>query len=160
MTSTVRYKFVKNKTTQPLTVDNFSSNCMLTNDGDDRQMKFVKRIITVADIGTDPGEIGHYQGAILDVIPPGCNVLWVQGSIFRGTESNPSGYNMIDNQVNPIPDPTGETDVQFALLADNSVHVIDISQGTPSAIRVNDTITAFIFIGYPQFSDDVMNIYP
>ena len=58
MTSSVRYKYIKNTTATPLTVDNFVSNCLINSDGDDKQCKFVKRIITAADIGTNPGQIG------------------------------------------------------------------------------------------------------
>lgn len=160
MTSTVRYKYVKNQTNQILTADNFVSSCMISNDGDDRQFKIVKRMVTAADIGTAVGQIGNYNGAILDVIQSGQNVLWVQCTICRGTMTNPNGYDSIDNQVYPIPTPTIQTQLQFALYPENIIRVIDISEGTAAAIRDGDIITAFIVTGYPQLPSDVMNPYP
>ena len=105
MTSSVRYKYIKNTTATPLTVDNFVSNCLINSDGDDKQCKFVKRIITAADIGTNPDQIGHSYGAILDLIPMTSNVLWVEASVFRAgtvTQQGMTLYNNIVSDIDPL----------------------------------------------------------
>ncbi len=163
--STVRYKFIKNQTTTPLTIDNFASNCMLKNDGDDRQEKFVKRVITIADIGGDPGELGDPYGAILDIIPPGYNVLWFQADVYRPGDVKQQGstyYNNIVSDITPlslpaVPATITQTTLNFLLGQDNSLRINDKGWQTASSIQEGDIITAKIIIGYSQFPTDVMN---
>ncbi|HQZ50069.1 MAG TPA: hypothetical protein PLF17_06080 [Chitinophagaceae bacterium] len=165
MTSSVRYKYVKNTTATPLTVDNFVSSCLINSDGDDKQCKFVKRIITAADIGTNPGQIGEAYGAILDLIPITSNVLWFEANVFRAGTVIQQGmtlYNNIVSDIDPLAIPATpanitQTTLNFGVGIDNSLRMHDKSQGTASAIAAGDIVTAIIILGTTQFSSDVMN---
>lgn len=165
MTSSVRYKYIKNTTATPLTVDNFVSSCLINSDGDDKQRKFVKRIITDADIGTNPDQIGHSYGAILDLIPMTSNVLWVEASVFRAGDVIQQGmtlYNNIVSDINPLtiaatPTNITQTTLNFGVGLDNSIRMHDKTQGTASAIASGDIVTATIILGTTQFPSDVMN---
>jgi len=165
MTSSVRYKYIKNTTATPLTVDNFVSNCLINSDGDDKQCKFVKRIITAADIGTNPGQIGESYGAILDLIPITSNVLWFEANVFRAGNVIQQGmtlYNNIVSDIDPLAIPATpanitQTTLNFGVGLDNSIRIHDKAQGTASAIASGDIVTAMIILGTTQFPSDVMN---
>lgn len=158
MTSSVRYKYVKNQTTEPLTADNFVSNCFVSNDGDDKQYKFVKRIVTAADIGTDPGQIGNVYGAILDMIPITSDVLWFEANVYRAVNivNSMTPYQNLDGDIPEYPAAT-QSQLLFGLGLDGSIRAIDKVQGTAAAIAIGDIITAKIIIGTRQFTSDVMN---
>lgn len=165
MTSSVRYKYIKNTTATPLTVDNFVSSCLINSDGDDKQCKFVKRIITAADIGTNPGQIGEAYGAILDVIPITSNVLWFEANVFRpGTviQQGMTLYNNIVSDITPLtiaatPTTITQTTLNFGIGLDNTLRIFDKGHDTASAIAIGDIVTAKIILGTTQFPSDVMN---
>lgn len=150
MTSSVRYKYIKNTTATPLTVDNFVSSCLMNGDGDDKQRKIVKRIITAADIGTNPDQIGHSYGAILDLVPITSNVLWVHGNVFRPGTVPQEGTTFYDNIVS-------ETMLNFGVGLDNSIRMHDKEEGTAFAVAAGDIVVATIILGTTQFPSDVMN---
>ena len=165
MTSSVRYKFIENNTVTPLTVDNFVSNCLINNDGDDKQVKFLKRIITDADIGNGAGQIGEPYGAILDVIPSTSTVLWFEINVYRPQTILQQGmtlYNNIDSDVTPlnlldVPSNISQVSFNFGLGLDNTLRIADKGYATPSAIVAGDVVTATIILGTKTSAFDKMN---
>ncbi len=165
MTSTVRYKFVKNQTTTPLTISNFVSNCLINNDGDDRQERVIDRIITIADIGTNPGQLGDPFGAILDVIPITSTVLWFQVDVYRPEETTQQGmtiYNNYNSDVTPLslsgaPEILTQSSLGFGLALDNTLRIADKAHNTDSAIAVGDRVIGKVYIGAKPPIYDVMS---
>lgn len=152
-----RYKFVKNATAGALTVANFP----VTNDGDDKQEKFVKHVLTANDIGTAAGQIGNTSGLILDVIPVSYNVLWFEIGVYRPTNvGGINQYNDLQNQIGTIDVDLTFTsfEVLFWLATDNTLRVFDKSHASlDTPLVAGDIITARVFIGPPQDSRDYMN---
>lgn len=159
-----RYKYVQNSTDAGLTIANFP----VTNDGDNKQPKTIRRILTEEDIGTDPGQIGHTSGLILDVIPVNYNVLWFDVRTYKPVlvGVNPNEiytYNLLDNQVVAVTfdDPDYEIEsyeITFWLAKDNTLRVFDKGHLNPVAALVEgDHIVGNIIIGQPQDTRDKMN---
>jgi len=155
MTTAVRYKNVQNALGAAFTLTNFP----YTNDGDDRQLKFVKRTIVAADIGTAEGQIGHASGAIVDVIPPTTNVLWAELTAFRplAAVSGSIPYKNLTWVTVPVVTPLTQFQVQCLLGTDNTIRAVDASQGGTAAIAAGDVITGFVIIGQKSDSTDSMN---
>ena len=158
MLGTIRYKFVKNKTGLPLTVENFKD----INDGNDKQFKIVNRLIGAGDIGVDPGQTGHPDGAILDFIPSG-NVLFAEVSVFRPLLKTPGGmtpYNNMDNQVYDELDLDNKIlsfEIQFGLMpSDNTIRIIDKKYGTFFELNEDDTVFSKIYFGESEDQLDSM----
>lgn len=142
MTSSVRYKFIKNSTVAPLTFANFP----VLNDGDDKQIKIVKHVLTANDIGTAAGQVGHSEGLILDIIPLNFNVLWIQGISYRQGATTAGGTHrrfLMDNATIG-----GDVaDIQYGQNPDGSIRVIDIGQATAANLQQDDIVTAMVIIG-------------
>ncbi len=159
MTTSVRYKFVKNATGAALTATTFP----MQGDGDDRQFRVVKHVLVAADIGTGAGQTGHASGMILDVLSSTTNPLWVLGFVSRPTAavSGMVPYHNIDNASFTPAVPVTQIQAQFGIDANNVVRMIDanVAAGT-AALAVGDVVTALIFIGAPQESADIMNPVP
>lgn len=155
MTTAVRYKNVENTLGAAFTLANFP----YTNDGDDRQLKFVKRTIVAADIGTGAGQIGHASGAIVDIAPPTTNVLWAQLFVFRpqAAVSSAIPYKNLQGVTVPVVTPLTQFQVQCLLATDNTIRAIDAAQGGTAAIAAGDVITGLIIIGQKSVSTDSMN---
>ena len=155
MTTSVRYKKVDNALGAALTLANFP----YTNDGDDRQLKFLKRTIAAADIGTAAGQIGHASGAIVDVCPPTTNVLWAQLFVFRPLTAVAGAipYKNLQGVTVPVATPLTQFQVQCLLGTDNTIRAIDAAQGGTAAIAAGDVITALVLIGQKSDSTDSMN---
>lgn len=151
MTTSTRYKFVKNALGVPLTIANFP----VTNDGDDRQTKTVKRVLSAADIGTAAGQIGNASGCIVDVIPSGYNVLWVEGLTWRPLTAvgGAKPYMLMDNNVIAAT----IVEIEYMLGLDNTIRAIDVGQGGGSALAIGDIITVKLTIGAAQDTLDSMN---
>jgi hypothetical protein len=153
MTTSVRYKNVANTLGAAFTLDNFPFG----SDGDDKQLKIVKRIIAAADIGTGAGQIGNALGAIVDIIPPTTNVIWFQLFIFRPLAGVPVPYKNLQGVVVTPAVPVAQFQVLGLLGTDNTIRAIDAAQGGTAAIAAGDIITAFAIIGQKQDSADSMN---
>lgn len=151
MTTSARYKFVKNTLGVPFTTNNFPSN----NDGDDKKVRLVKRILTASDIGTAAGQVGHAQGAILDVVPSGSNVLMIEGSTYRRLDAV-AGFipiSLLDNgEVG-----NGRADIAYALGTDNTIRLIDYAYVSDAAVAAGDIVMVRITIGSVTDSSDSMN---
>lgn len=144
MTATVRYKFIKNTTGQPLTVANFPYKT----DGDDKQYRFIRHILTAADIGTNPGQVGHLEGLILDLIPLNYNVIWFQVDIYRvDSVTTPEGTYIYDNVNNNVVSAPDELNMVFGLAKNNCLIVYDKDHTGTSPIRAGDTLTALVILG-------------
>ncbi len=165
MTSSVRYKYIENQTTAPLTINNFVSNCLINNDGDDKQVKVIKRIITVADIGGDPGELGDNYGAILDVIPITSTVLWFSAEVYRPQAGKIQGmtlYNNVNSDIQPltlpaVPMTLTQTTLNFGLGLDNTLRISDKGWETAAALVVGDVVIAHVILGTKTSALDVMS---
>jgi hypothetical protein len=155
MTTSVRYKFTKNVTGAPLTIDNFPNQT----DGDDKPKKFLRRSLTADDIGTNPGQIGHVDGLILEVLPPSYNVLWFEVNPFR--PANVGGinqYNNIQNQVVTVNInlSTDSVELVFWVASDNTLRVFDKSHLNTAALLSGDVLTATVISGTRQNSLDFL----
>lgn len=160
MASSFRYKYVQNSTAAALTLANFP----VTNDGDDKQEKFIRHVLTADDIGVDPGEIGNAGGLILDVIPVNYNVLWFDVTTFRPTAGGGiNRYNCLDNQVVGVtfddPDYVVESyETAFWVAADNTLRVQDRGIANPTAfLAAGDVLIGRLVIGSAQDTRDHMN---
>lgn len=165
MSSSIRYKFVENKTEVPLTVFNFSENTLNSTDGDDKQQRLIKRVITTADIGTAANQLGDPYGAILDVVPNTSTVLWFQIDVYRPESVAQQGtifYNNVNSDVTPLT-LTGDAQILtqstlgFGLGLDNTLRIADKAEGTASAIAIGDVVIARVIIGTQTSTFDVMN---
>ncbi len=160
MTSTVRYKFVKNPSdTSAMLAPDFLNGT----DGDDKPEKVVKHVLSDGDIGTATGQIGHVSGLILDVIPFNYNILWFEIGVYRPALVGGSinQYNDIQNQVGTINVNLTftSTEVEFWVATDNTIRVYDKSHGNVDGTEIasGDVIIAKIYIGTKQSILDVMN---
>lgn len=151
MTTSVRYKFVNNSSGAVLSSTNFP----VSNDGDDRQVKFVKRVLTAIDIGTGAGKVGNAGGAIVDIIPNTYNVLWVEGHTYRpiAAVSGAKPHVLIDNDF--IVDAYAK--ISYTLGTDNTIIVTDLAQGTNAALAIGDIVTVKVIIGSVSDALDSMN---
>jgi len=141
MTSSIRYKFIKNDTVAPFTLSTFPG----LSDGDDKQVKFVRHVLTATDIGNAPGQTGHANGLILDFVNLNYNILWVNGATFRPT-------NKIDGIQFMLLVDNGafngdEANIQYGVGADGSIRVEDVGYGTGAALLADDVVTAIVIIG-------------
>lgn len=165
MSSSVRYKFVENQTGVPLTVSNFAINTLTNTDGDDKQEKLIKRVITGADIGTAENQLGDPYGAILDIVPSTSTVLWFQVDVYRPESVVQQGttfYNNINSDVTPLTIPAVpitlfQTTLGFGLGLDNTLRIADKAHDTASAITVGDIVIAKLITGTKTSTFDVMN---
>lgn len=160
MASSFRYKYVQNSTAGALTRANFP----VVNDGDDKQEKFIRHVLSRNDIGVGAGQIGNAGGLILDVIPANYNVLWFDVTTFRPTAGGGiNRYNCLDNQVVSVtfddPDYVVESyEVAFWVAADNTLRVQDRGIANPTAIlQFGDVLIGRLVIGSAQDSRDYMN---
>jgi len=160
MASSFRYKYVQNSTAGALTIANFP----VTNDGDDKQEKFIRHVLSANDIGTGAGQVGHIDGLILDVIPVNYNVLWFDVATFRPTTANGiSRYNPLDNQVEAVTyvDPDYEVEAfesAFWLAADNTLRFYDKGHANANAhLIADDVLIVRLTIGSRQDTRDHMN---
>lgn len=151
MTTTVRYKFVENTTGNAFTKESFLD---LT-DGEDRQLRIIKRVLSADDIGEQPGETGHDYGAIVDVIPSNYNVLWFQGTIYRknGAIQGSTLYNPVDNQYNS--DDVSSFEAEYFLGTDNTLRVRSVDDDLPCFI--GDVVTFFVILGPRTNPNDKVN---
>ncbi len=151
MTTSVRYKFVNNTSGAVLSTTNFPVN----NDGDDRQVKFVKRVLSAIDIGTGAGKVGNAGGAIVDIISNNYNVLWVEGLTYRpiAAVSGAKPYVLIDNDF--IVDEYAK--ISYTLGINNTIIVTDLAQGTNAALAIGDIVTLKVTLGSVSDKNDSMN---
>lgn len=152
MTSSVRYKYVNNLTANPYSSSSFPAQT----DGDDKQFKFVRRVLGAADVGGTVGKTRDPLGAILDVIPPYYNVLWIQGITYRPSAQivgNIRGYYTLDSAT------IGghAVNIIYALNSDNTIRVIDDATDAAAYLAEGDVVTANIILGKQVDSNDVMN---
>lgn len=142
MVTSVRYKFIQNSTNAALTFANFP---VLT-DGDDKQIKIVKHVLTDSDIGTGAGQTGHDEGLILDIIPLNLNVLWIQGLSYRISGTTAGGTHrrfLMDNATVGA----NIADIEYGRNSDGSIRVIDIGHATDANLQSGDIVTAMIITG-------------
>jgi hypothetical protein len=144
MTASVRYKFIRNTTGVPITATNFPYQT----DGDDKLYRFIRHKVTAADIGVNPGQLGHVEGMILDSIPINYNILWFQVNIFRVNNIlTPAGmytYNNVENQIINDPD---SLEMTFGVAKNNCIMVQDKGNAGSSPITASDILTALVIIG-------------
>ncbi len=157
MSSTIRYQFVENTLGVAFTLDNFP----YTSDGDDRQIKYVKRDIAAIDVGTAAGKLGHANGAILAVVPSTTNVLWAQATVYRPLTAIAdvgTPYKEMTGVTVPVVTPLTQMQLQVVVGADNTIRGIDgnASAGT-SAIATGDIIIVMMITGAAENPSDVMN---
>lgn len=153
MSSSVRYKYVKNFNAGPLLASD-----LIGNDGDDKKERKIKRVVSAGDIGTAAGQLGHNYGALADILPMTETVLMVEGLVYRPgvAQQGMTPYNLVDNQIDAIP-PTTSAEISYGVGLDNSIRVIDKGHAGPAALDVGDVIMIRITIGTRQSSSDVMN---
>jgi hypothetical protein len=151
MTTSTRYKFVKNALGVPFTVSNFP----VSNDGDDRQVKQVKRVLSAIDIGVSTGKVGHPAGAIVDVIPNSSNVLFVKGLTYRPGAAVDGFIPLILMDNNTIGAAIAE--INYALGTDNTIRVLDYGQGGDAALAIGDIVFVEVTLGATIDSLDSMN---
>jgi hypothetical protein len=153
MTTSVRYKFVKNVSGAAFIDINVFP---VLNDGDDKKFIFLKRILTAADIGTAAGQSRHALGIMLDVMSLTTNVLWVRGDSFRplAAVSGVIPYLRLDDRW---PDGVNDVRLRYALGLDNTIRVIDAGAVASTYLAAGDIVTAQILIGSQQDSADSMN---
>lgn len=157
MSSTIRYQFVENTLGVAFTLDNFP----YTSDGDDRQIKQVKRVVSAADVGTGAGQLGHAAGAILAVVPATSNVLWASATVYRPVTpvaNVGTPYQDMTGVTVPVVTPLTQMQLKVVLGADNTIRGIDgnASAGT-SAVVAGDVIIVDMTLGAIQDSSDSMN---
>jgi hypothetical protein len=166
MPTDIRYKFNKNTTGAALatTAAFFAEN--LSNDGDGKQLKIVKRQLRTGDIGVNPGQIGHANGLILDVIPKTYNILFVMAFVFRKSSNDVGSTGMYpyDFQQGQIVHNEGAVTGQSNMISgvmpsDNSIRVIDkgVAGAPPAPLDVGDTICALVILGQAEDPLDLMN---
>ena len=157
MSSNVRYQYIENTLAAAFTLDNFP----YTSDGDDKQIKYVKRDVAAIDVGTTAGKLGHANGAILAVVPSTANVLWAQATVYRPLTAIAdvgTPYKNMTGVTVPVANPLTQMQLQVVVGADNTIRGIDgnASAGT-SAIAVGDIIIVMMITGAAENASDVMN---
>lgn len=155
MTTTVRYQYVENTLGAAFTLDNFP----YTSDGDDKQVKVVRRIVAAADLGTAAGQLRHASGAIACVVPATSNVLMVEASVQRPVTAigNMIPYKNITGIVSPIPTPTAQLDVRVALGEDNTIRIIDAGASAGVQLATDDVVIVKLTLGPRENSSDDLN---
>lgn len=149
MASSLRYKFVKNTTGVVITDPTvFSSS-----DGDNKQEKLIRHVLATGDIGSAAGQVGEAAGLIVDTLPKGYNVLWIQGLCYRPAAS---AYTLLDNFTG-----TGPLLVTLAYkinTTDNTIRVINTSWGLGAGARLvaGDVVTIRLAMGKQENSADVL----
>jgi len=149
MSSSLRYKFVKNTTGAVITDPTVFSGP----DGDNKQEKLIRRVLVTGDIGNAAGQVGEAAGLIVDTLPKGYNVLWIQGLCYR---PNASAYTLLDNFTG-----AGPLLVTLAYkinTTDNTVRVINTSYaaGAGARLAVDDVVTIRLVMGKQENSADVL----
>lgn len=152
MSSSFRYQYVQNATGAAITDPNAFP--VLT-DGDDKQTKFIKHVLSAADIGNGVGQTGHAAGLILAVLPKNYDVRWIQGLSYRPTLTGGiNQYQLIDNAT--VAGPSNIKPV-YELYSDGTIRVVDSNYATAAArLAAGDVITAMVVIGTKQDIRDVM----
>jgi hypothetical protein len=169
MPTDIRYKFTKNTTGAAIETATAFVAENTSSDGDGKQRKVVRRILTAADIGTDEGQVGHANGLIVDVIPKTYNILFVQLLVWRKSSSDVGTtgmytYDLVQNQMfHSGGAVTGETLVVHGVMpSDNSIRVIDKDPNSAVVgvkLEEGDVIIADIFLGQAEDPLDLIN-YP
>lgn len=160
MTTTVRYQFINGQAV-PTVVANFPSN----NDGDDKQEKIIRRVITAGDIGTTIGLIGYVgsgttnPGALVGIIPQGQIVLSLEWHLQRPSSVAINGMTEYTN-IEAIRPNMAEPDfvnIRVGVATDNTIRVRDTVPNADGAVIAGDILIVRVILGQRENALDVLN---
>jgi len=158
MLGTIRYKNVRNTTGAVFTASNFSD----FTDGEDRQIKHVRRVLSEIDIGEDDGKTQSENGVILTVFIPNHNILWVDITVTRPVQGEKvlggQVYSVISNGIAfPIPNPQNFFNISWCVDSNNCLRLFDQGIAEEVQLKENDVINCIITLGEPSNSFDRIN---
>ena len=139
MTTTVRFKEVLNTTGAALTSAGVASN-----DGDEKALKKIKRVLVAADIGANAGQTQHGQGCLVDVLAPGTTVISLSGESFK--VSNATERRRLDNLT--LNSGAQIASLKYFINASNEIRVIDAGNNAAVQLAAGDVVSVEIVTGY------------
>ena len=137
MSTSVRYKLVTNNTGAALTAVGVNSG-----DGDDKLYRVIKRVFAAADIGANAGQTQEAHGCIVDILPPGTNVLALEGSAYK---VNAGAVRRLDNLT--LNAGAQIASLSYSVDVNSAVRVVDAGNNAAVQLAANDYIVIKLTIG-------------